>query len=54
MAVLEMLTADGQPMELSFARGNVGTLVDIVAQTKNAIQIPAQSGGGGNIFINPE
>ena len=54
MALLEILTADGEPMELSFARGNVGTLVDIVAQGKNYVQIPAVTGGGGNIFINPE
>lgn len=55
MALIEILTADGEPMELSFNRGNAGVLVDVVAQGKNEIKIPAVSGsGGGNIFINPE
>lgn len=54
MALLEIITADGQPMELSFNRGNVGTLVDSVAKGFNEAKIPAVSGGGGNIFINPE
>lgn len=52
--IAELLTASGEPMELSFARGNVGTLVDVNVLQKNEVQIPQVVGGGGNIFISPE
>lgn len=46
MALEEILTADGEPMELSFARGNVGAISDSVENGFNEIEIPEVTGGG--------
>jgi hypothetical protein len=47
MAVDEIITANGQEMEMSFSRGNVGVLLDAVFKALNVFEIPAVVGGGG-------
>lgn len=46
MALTDILPADGVAAELSFARGNVGTITDIQSQQRNEFSIPAGAGVG--------
>lgn len=47
MAVDEIITAEREPMEMHFTRGNVGVLLDAVFNALNVFEIPAVIGGGG-------
>lgn len=48
MAITDILTYEGAEMENSFARGNIGTLVDVQSSTRNEFLLPAL--GVGQIF----
>lgn len=46
MAILEIVTTEGVAMEHSFARGNVGVLVDVQGGRSNEFAMPAGAGAG--------
>lgn len=46
MALLDIVS-NGQSGSIFFNRGNIGTLVDVVARQQDSLQIPAVVGGGG-------
>lgn len=46
MALLDITNANVQPV-LFFNRGNIGTLVDIVAQKLDSLKTPLITPGGG-------
>lgn len=48
MAIDEIITAEREPMEMSFTRGNVGVLLDAIFQALNVFEIPIVTGGGGS------
>lgn len=48
MAIDEIITAEGQEMEMFFSRGNVGVLLDAVFQALNTFEIPIVIAGGGS------
>lgn len=48
MALLDIVNP-GPSASFNFARGNIGTLVDVVAQKKDSLLLPA-GGGAGAIF----
>lgn len=47
MAILEIVSFEGEAMEHEFDRGNGGVLVDVQGGTRNEFTIPAVVGGGG-------
>lgn len=57
MALTEIVAPKGVAQNtLEMARGNIGIIEDIEEingqpMIQNVLEIPAQSGGGGNIFI---
>lgn len=46
MALLDILSFEGAAGELSFSRGNVGTVSEIVSALKNTFEIPSGAGAG--------
>lgn len=44
MALLDIVTSSGQPVILAFARGNSGTITDIVSNGTNEVAFPALGG----------
>lgn len=50
MALLDITNANTRPI-LYFSRGNVGTLVDEVAQDYNSLKLPEKTGGGDEVFF---
>lgn len=49
MAILEIVTTEGEAMEYSFSRGNGGVLVDVQGGQLNELQMP-EGGGAGAVF----
>lgn len=47
MAIDEIITNEGVTVEMHFTRGNVGVLVDAIAQALNTFEIPIVIAGGG-------
>lgn len=47
MALTSILSTPGKPAVFSFARGNIGVLVDVQAKAKNMFYLPEVTGGGG-------
>jgi hypothetical protein len=60
MALTDILTFEGKEMENSFARGDVGVLVDVQSARLNEFNIPEVTGGatypifGGSHIIQTE
>lgn len=46
MAINEILSYAGETMEMSFARGNIGSVIDSVSPRFNELQLPAGAGVG--------
>jgi hypothetical protein len=49
MAITEIITTEGVPMEHSFTRGNIGVLTDMQGAKLNEFAMPA-GGGAGAVF----
>jgi hypothetical protein len=48
MSLTDIVSYEGNEMEYSFARGNVGVLTDVQGGQRNEFVIPlVESGGGG-------
>lgn len=48
MALTDIVSYEGNEMEYSFARGDVGVLTDVQGGQRNEFAIPlVESGGGG-------
>lgn len=47
MAIDEIITNEGVTVEMLFTRGNIGVLIDAVAQALNTFEIPIVIAGGG-------
>lgn len=52
MALTDILSPDGVAGELSFARGNTGTVTDMQSAQNNEFSIPEVTGGGGDGIIS--
>lgn len=50
MALLDITNSNAKPI-LYFARGDIGTLVDAVAQKLDSLKIPVVTGGGDEVFF---
>jgi len=46
MAIDEIISYEGVPMEMLFARGNIGTVLDSVSARFNELAMPAGAGAG--------
>lgn len=46
MALTEILSYEGAEMEFLFSRGNIGTVIESIAQAYNEFKIPAGAGVG--------
>ncbi len=51
MALTSILPPPTNPAVLYFNRGNVGTLVDVNAQSNNMFYIPEVTGGGETSYV---
>lgn len=54
MALTDILTHEGTPMQYDMARGDTGSVEDLQSRTYNTFEIPEQTGSGGSIFIMSE
>jgi hypothetical protein len=51
MALTDISAPNGDSNVLEFARGDIGTVVDISAQGENVEEIPIVTGGSGGDYV---